>query len=464
MKSWMMPCVFLMACGGGGDADGSTDGSTPTDTAGSSTVPTDYAGPTFYQDVAPILDANCVSCHQDGGIAPFSLETAEMAQAWANASAAAVAGRTMPPWGAVDDGTCGGHSFRDSRWMAQEDIDTLVQWAELGTVLGPEASRQHPVAEHLEEGTDLQTPEYVAEGTVELPDDEYRCFLVDPGVAEDVFVTAYELFPGNPGIVHHAIAMPIDPNSGALDQIATVDGADGRPGWPCWSGLGDDATGDSIPYTSQSITWTPGQGVVRYPEGYGVRLPAGYRIGVQMHYNLVAVEGTAAPDSTVLRLETTDRVDRELIPALLDDFLATADDPEPMTIEPGRTDAVVSYRLPWDDEIPFGLEIVGLMPHMHGYGRKMKVHFSMEEGKYVDVGYDPATWGAYDEACGIRVDDWAYEWQMNYFFDEPIKAPKGTETTVTCVYDTTATTEPVYPGLGTQEEMCLIGMFLAIDI
>ena len=31
--------------------------------------------PTYYADVAPILQARCTSCHTDGGIAPFTLSS-----------------------------------------------------------------------------------------------------------------------------------------------------------------------------------------------------------------------------------------------------------------------------------------------------------------------------------------------------------------------------------------------------
>jgi hypothetical protein len=41
--------------------------------------------------------------------------------------------------------------------------------------------------------------------------DEYRCFLVDPGLAQDAFITGYEVTPGNAAIVHHIIGFAVDP-------------------------------------------------------------------------------------------------------------------------------------------------------------------------------------------------------------------------------------------------------------
>ena len=46
----------LVACGGGG------------------TPPPVPGEVTFWQDVAPIYNAKCVRCHQEGGIAPFRLD------------------------------------------------------------------------------------------------------------------------------------------------------------------------------------------------------------------------------------------------------------------------------------------------------------------------------------------------------------------------------------------------------
>src|SRR5437879_6466216 len=58
--------LTLLACG--------------TDVAGDDTPPPTTARATWYQDVAPIVSAHCMSCHQTGGIAPFALTTYEDAR------------------------------------------------------------------------------------------------------------------------------------------------------------------------------------------------------------------------------------------------------------------------------------------------------------------------------------------------------------------------------------------------
>lgn len=53
--------------------------------------------PTYYGEVAEILQANCVGCHTEGGIAPFPLDDARWARNMAAAIADSVKQGRMPP-------------------------------------------------------------------------------------------------------------------------------------------------------------------------------------------------------------------------------------------------------------------------------------------------------------------------------------------------------------------------------
>src|SRR5271165_4946008 len=56
------------------------------------------AGPTFYRDVLPILQAHCQECHRDGGIAPMAFGTYDQTRIFAGAIRTATANKSMPPW------------------------------------------------------------------------------------------------------------------------------------------------------------------------------------------------------------------------------------------------------------------------------------------------------------------------------------------------------------------------------
>ena len=66
-----------------------------------------YAGQdavTYYEDVLPILQENCQSCHRPAGknitgvVAPMSLMTFQETRPWARAIASKVEAHEMPPW------------------------------------------------------------------------------------------------------------------------------------------------------------------------------------------------------------------------------------------------------------------------------------------------------------------------------------------------------------------------------
>jgi hypothetical protein len=54
--------------------------------------------PNFYQQVRPILEQHCQSCHRAGEIAPFALVTYQDAKPWAAEILHAVEDHKMPPW------------------------------------------------------------------------------------------------------------------------------------------------------------------------------------------------------------------------------------------------------------------------------------------------------------------------------------------------------------------------------
>ena len=136
--------------------------------------------------------------------------------------------------------------------------------------------------------------------------DEYRCFLLDPHLTADTFVTGAEVLPGRVEIVHHAIIFRVGPGEVALAEQA--DQGDPDTGWTCFGGTAFPGRGgasavsalDSAPWLS---AWAPGGGENVFGAGTGVLLPAGSRLILQVHYNL---RNGVAPDDSGLRLRLAD--------------------------------------------------------------------------------------------------------------------------------------------------------------
>ena len=74
--------------------------------------------------------------------------------------------------------------------------------------------------------------------------DDYRCFLLDPKLTRDSFVTGYDVEPGDASIVHHVILYRVPASKVALAR------APGRPapgdGWTCFGGTGIERQGASL--------------------------------------------------------------------------------------------------------------------------------------------------------------------------------------------------------------------------
>ncbi|WP_036505894.1 hypothetical protein [Nocardioides sp. URHA0020] len=164
--------------------------------------------------------------------------------------------------------------------------------------------------------------------------DDYRCFLLDPGLDRDVWLTGSNVLPGNPDVVHHVILYRLSP-----DQTAEAERKDDQTkgeGWTCFGGTGlagDFSNTDDAPWLA---AWAPGGNETKVRNGYGVRLAAGSRIVMQVHYNLLK---GAAPDvsSTQLRWMAGSR---ELTP--LHTFLMPA--PVEMPCRPEHSDSPLCDR------------------------------------------------------------------------------------------------------------------------
>ena len=137
--------------------------------------------------------------------------------------------------------------------------------------------------------------------------DDYRCFLLDPELDQDAWLTGTNVRPGNPEVVHHVILFRIAPES--VGAAEAKDAEEQGPGWTCFGGTGVQGEFDNPDDASWLGAWAPGGHETVLREGYGVPLDAGSRIVMQVHYNLLA--GTS-PDTSATQVRWTARSDSDL--------------------------------------------------------------------------------------------------------------------------------------------------------
>lgn len=380
--------------------------------------------PTYYEDIAPIVQAKCVQCHSEGNIAPFSLETYEEAQLSAGAMKIATESRRMPPWGPDSSGDC--NQYRDDMSLSELQIGLIANWASTGAPMGDPANAPPPPAAAEELDSVSMSVGLSGEYTPnkELFDD-YRCFVIDPGLSADKFLTAYAVRPGAPSEVHHVVVWALD-SAADDDTAAKLDADEPGLGYTCFGGPGTT--------TARTLLgWAPGGGVTRYPEGSGLRMTAGRKLVMQVHYNLTA---GAAPDQTAVDLLLEDSVAEEGLITGVGDY--------DINLVPGKSDAVELADTPFPAPL-VPVKVHGAFPHMHKYGRKLRV--DMIQGLY--------------SSCLIDVPRYSFNWQRFYFYDKPIEIPTFPGAfRITCTYDTDGATSMVHFGEGTSDEMCLNGFYV----
>jgi alkyl hydroperoxide reductase subunit AhpC len=85
--------------------------------------------PDYVTEVAPIIAENCASCHREGGIAPFALNSSQMLVGWSPMIREVLLTKRMPP-GQIDPYV---GRFTNSMTLTVEETQTLVDWIDAGS-------------------------------------------------------------------------------------------------------------------------------------------------------------------------------------------------------------------------------------------------------------------------------------------------------------------------------------------
>jgi polyisoprenoid-binding protein YceI len=450
-------------------------------------------GPSFKEEVQPILEQNCASCHQPNtvGYAHYKLTTAGDASQVADGLRTVTQARYMPPWPASDLGV----PLLHSKALSQKDIDTIAAWASAGGKLDEPAST--PITPAVSKPGTMPRADVVMRlpqaytGSLSNPND-YRCFVLDPHITKLTYMTGYAVTPDKITEIHHAQIFHIDAaQAKAGEQLS---GSDGKPGWSCYAGpsLPDNGSRHEFHlqekmkkgfvggFTGQPglvAGWVPGQDPVIYPEGSGILLQPGDALVLQIHYHY---DTTPTPDRSTVSLQLTPGTDhvKELdiinpiapveipcmpgvIAPLCDRNAALADDARlyggfGASIEPGllalcgKTSEELAANFKdgvahttCDYQVPFDGTIVGVLGHMHTLGKSFRLTLNP---------------GTPQQKILLDLPVWNFDWQMNYGLAQPIHVTGGEKIEMSCSWDRSLDPNraPKYIVFaeGTEDEMC----------
>jgi Flp pilus assembly protein TadD/mono/diheme cytochrome c family protein len=368
----------------------------------SSTAPSSSPPVTFNKQIAPIVYANCSTCHRPGETAPFSLLTYEDVRKHSAQIVAVTRKRYMPPWLP----TPGYGDFAGERRLTDEQIQLLAHWVAGGCKQGDPADL--PAAPHFTEGWQLGPPDLIAR----IPKpyrltagglDVFRNFIVPVDVQETKYVRAIEMRPGNKRIVHHANIL-ID----RRHTLRTRDGEDGQPGFP---GIltTTESRSDAFDPDSHFLFWKPGSVLQLEPPDMSWRLDPGTDLILNMHLRPTGKEEMLQPD---VGFYFTSQ------PPTRHPMLVQLEDDGAIDIPPGSRDFSVEDHLTLSKPV----SVLAIYPHAHYLGKQIEAWATLPDGS--------RTWL-------IKIDDWDINWSAVYNYRSPVSLPKGTTVAMRIMYDNT---------------------------
>ncbi len=439
----------LIACAADGDPLPLTPDPTASPSPSPSPSPSQPPGPapdtTYYAHVLPLLERSCLGCHDTGGIGQPNFGRPEDASTLASLIALTVESGRMPPFYADPD--C--NSYADDPRLDAAQIATLKRWAALGGPLGDPATAVHaevspPVTirsdKVLDAGEDFDS-------TLMAQSDNYRCFALDPELTADGKVTGYHVVPGNLAIVHHVLAYVVEPAQ--LAALQQLDDEDPGLGYECFAG----GVGIQGAIQNQIGSFVPGLAAQKMPEGFALTIPAGSKIVMQVHYNLLAAATAGTMDRTQLHLELSDAPglkEAQILPMVRRN----------LDIAAGDANSVQTQELPLSVTQIRSATIYSLTGHMHMLGTSVRLEYERSDGSKI---------------CLLDIPRWDFNWQRDYRLAVPaVLDDRRGRLRITCTYDNSAANQPfvggaqqaprdVQWGESSLDEMCMTYMLFSVD-
>jgi hypothetical protein len=356
---------------------------------------------TYANDIAPIINSKCASCHHQGGIAPFALTSYTSVFANKNAILYDVQNDIMPPW----PPDTAYSRFVGERTLTSSEKNKIINWINQGAPSG--ILSQAPPTPTFQSGYQLQgTPDLVIKIPVltssATTQDQYVCISVPSGLSQDRYIKAFEIVPGNKSIVHHVIL-----NGDTSNQFPA--GIYNN----CFTNADDVGIGGYV----------PGQGPVVFPSTggtkFGLRLPKNTNLVFQMHY---PAGSYGQQDSTQVRFffyqpgEPGIRT-MYVIPLLQNWQLSIP------------ANSVVTYSNTCSNSglfancmLPVPVSVYGAAPHSHLICKSL-VNYAFNGTDTVKL---------------IRINRWDFHWQGFYTYKKMKKVPAFYKWVSRHIYDNTS--------------------------
>ena len=338
----------------------------------------------FHRDVQPMLQNNCLSCHRPEGAAPMSFGKFAKARGWGPMMLETILDGRMPVWKA--DPRWG--EFSNNMSLSDAEINLFADWVQGGMQRGDPQAGPPPLV--WPDGWLIGEPDLVLEmpNTAQVPAKGalgYVKFNMPMGLAEDKYVKAVEIRPGNRKIVHHILTYFKGPGGKVDDPRDVYLGLE--------SGLLEG--------------YVPGHLPTILPDGMARKIPAGSKLYWVIHYQPT---GKPEEDRSQIGFIFSDmpvKTEIKYGAAYNTDFF----------LEPHEKKTITSEMVFKHDAV-----LMGFSPHMHYRGREFRYELIYPDGR---------------KEILLQVNDYDLDWQLSYVLKQPLNVPQGSKLFCTALMDNT---------------------------
>jgi hypothetical protein len=341
-----------------------------------------FAKISYAKEIAPILQDKCVTCHLNGGIGPFAMDSYEVIKGFAPMIRETVRTRRMPPYFA--DPHIG--TFKNDQGLTSQQTKTLVHWIEAGAPRGEGADpllvNKTRVAAEWPENlgkpdviVDLPAFKVPASGIV-----DYQNMKVANPFPENTWLRAIAMKPGDRRVLHHVVS-------------------NHRP---------DPGTRPTIPGGSVG-SYTPGAQPQVMGQDTGAPVPGGGQLNFQMHYTTMGAETTDKSQVGFYVLKDKPKYVKRSV--VIGDFALMI----PAGVARHKEQAYLTF--------PADAYLYTLYPHSHYRGYHVELKAILPDGR---------------EQMMLSLPKYDFNWQRDYDPVKPILIKAGTKLVATWVYDNSA--------------------------
>ncbi|MCB1671641.1 MAG: hypothetical protein R3F41_11650 [Gammaproteobacteria bacterium] len=345
--------------------------------------------PSYEREIAPIIAENCASCHREGGIAPFALNSHAMVQGWSPMIREVLMTKRMPP-GQID-----GHigEFINDMLVSDSDQQKLLHWIDAGA---PKDGQSDPLAALTwpDSKWAFGEPDYI----IKVPPQtipatgvlDYIHVVVPIDTDKDYWVQGSQYTAGDRTVLHHTLNSLIPPDAGNR-----------RGGF----------LGGGDPDAANITAYIPGAEPEWMPENTGGLLKKGSKLALQLHYTTNGRETVDASEIGLWFYPDDEVPEKRLSGACACIFTPTWTNIPPYDPEFTQQASVTLSRAAY---------LRSFTPHMHFRGKYMRFFAEYPDGNREEL---------------INIANYNYNWQLAYTYQEPRLMPAGTRLVAVGAFD-----------------------------